>query len=71
MSRAEAVSVPGRVRGEERQVELLGVGFGEVFALDGGVLVVEICGAGEVCAWGEGAGCEDEGEEGEGVGGGC
>lgn len=74
MSRSEAVAVPGGVRGEEGEVELVGVGFEEVFVLDGGVLAVEEGGAGEVRSGGDRAGggrAEDGREgEGEGVGGG-
>ena len=50
------MTVPGGVRGEQGEVELVGVGFEEEFLLDGGVLAVEEGGAGEVCSWGEGAG---------------
>jgi len=52
---AEAVAVPVGVRGEEVEVELVGVGFCEAFALDGVVLTGEVCGAGGVCAGEEGA----------------
>ena len=51
------------MRGEEVEVELVGVGEVEVFVRDGGVLAVEFEGAGEVCAGWDGAwfleGCED------------
>ena len=49
MSRAEPVAIPVWVRGEEVQVELVGVGEVEVFVLEGGVLAVEVEGTGEVC----------------------
>lgn len=68
MSRAETIAVPRRVRGEQGEVELMGVGFEEVFVLDGGVLAVEVLGAGEVCSWGEGAGGCEDGREGERLG---
>ena len=55
MSGAEAVAVPIWVRGEEVEVELVKVGFLEVFALDGVVLAGEVGGAGGVCAGQEGA----------------
>lgn len=66
MSRSETVTVPGGVRGEQGEVELVGVGFEEVFLLDGGILAVEEGGAGEVRSWGESAcfveSCEDGGK---------